>query len=417
MTAILGFLLGRSNFEPHGQCFAWDPGILSLLAGSDMLTALAYFSIPVALLYFVGRRDDLEYRWMFGLFAAFITACGTTHLFQVYVLWSPAYGLEGIVKAVTAVISVATAVALWFIMPKALKVPGPGQLRLLNTRLEREIARQDAAQLELIRARDELEERVLERTAELEATNRQLLLAKQRAETADRAKSEFLANVSHELRTPLNSIIGFSELMQTGAMGPIENDRYQEYVGDINEAGRLLLVILNDILDISKIEAGKLELEETEVALGPIANDCIDLVRERAAAAGIELSLAVDPTLPALLADRIRLKQIMLNLLSNAIKFIDGGGEVRITLTAAADGGVQLAVADTGIGIDAQDIERITEPFVQASSAATRRHGGTGLGLALVKQLVEMHDGMLSISSEPGRGTTASVFFPATRTI
>lgn len=417
MASLSEFLLGRSDFMPHGQCFAWEPGIVALQAASDLLIALAYFSIPMALLYFVNRRPDLEYKWMFGLFAAFITACGATHAFGVYVLWNPAYGLQGAIKAVTAVASVATAISLWFIMPKALALPGPRHLREVNAQLEHEIERQEAAQFELLRARNELEERVAARTADLEKANAELRDAKQRAEDADRSKSEFLANVSHELRTPLNSIIGFSELIKAEAMGPIGSNRYREYAEDINGAGQLLLEIISDILDISKIEAGRLTLEEEPMGLGAVASQSVAMVRDRAAEYGIEVSLEAEPDLPRLRADAVRLKQILLNLLSNAIKFIDGGGNVWVTIGSVANGDVQITVTDTGVGIAPEDLERITRPFVQASNATTRRHAGTGLGLALVKQLVEMHDGELTIDSRVGRGTVVRVRFPAMRTV
>jgi signal transduction histidine kinase len=410
MTSVSEFLLGRNDFMPHGQCFAWEPGILALHGISDALVALSYFSIPMTLLYFISRREGLEYKWVFGLFAAFITACGATHLFGIYVLWEPAYGAQGIVKAATATVSVATAVMLWFIVPKALALPGPVELRELNTRLEREVARQEAAQRELLRARDELEHRVQERTAELER-------AKLRAEAADRTKSEFLANVSHELRTPLNSIIGFSELIRSEYLGPIGTERYREYAKDINRAGRLQLELINDILDISKIEAGKLEFDEEPVALAELAADCVGMVQARAEEAGVDVSLDIKEGLPRLRADSVRLKQILLNLLTNAIKFTDGPGNVRVELRRQPGGQVQLVVVDTGIGIADDDIDRVTEPFVQAANASTRQHGGTGLGLALVKKLAEMHGAVFELESAPGRGTTARIVFPSERVV
>ncbi len=240
--------------------------------------------------------------------------------------------------------------------------------------------------------------------------------AKNQAEQTSRAKSDFLATMSHELRTPLNAIIGFSELIAAETFGPI-TPRYVEYARDIHTSGNHLLDIINDILDLSKIEAGKLELSEDAVDIGRVADACIRLVEARAQQNGIALRRDIAPGLPALRADARAVKQILLNLMSNAIKFTPEGGRVTFTAGLAGDGGLQAIVADTGIGMKPEDVPRALEPFAQIESTLTRRFEGTGLGLPLCRRLAELHGGTLTLESELGRGTAVTVTFPASRTV
>jgi len=244
-----------------------------------------------------------------------------------------------------------------------------------------------------------------------------LRLAKEQAELANRSKSEFLANMSHELRTPLNAIIGFSEVMLAEMLGPLGTAQYKGYAADIHESGRHLLNVINDLLDMSKIEAGKLALDESSITLAGIVRSCMRVVQERADAAQLRLAVRVPDDLPRLLADERLLKQILLNLLSNAVKFTPAGGEVSISAALEADGQLALAVADTGIGIAPEDTARALEPFGQIDSSLSRRYQGTGLGLPLTKALVELHGGTLALESRPGAGTVATVRFPPGRVI
>jgi len=237
------------------------------------------------------------------------------------------------------------------------------------------------------------------------------------AEFANRSKSEFLANMSHELRTPLNAIIGFSEAMHDEMIGPLGNPGYRDYAHNILESGKLLLSLIGDILDLSKIEAGKLELREDNVNVAEAVGACRKIVEGRARDAGLALETRMGGDLPRLWVDERSFKQIILNLLSNAVKFTPTGG--RVTVDAATDeaGRFILTVSDTGIGIAAEDIPKALSPFSQVENYLTRERQGTGLGLPLVNSLVEAHGGTLALESKFGIGTTATIVFPAERVV
>jgi signal transduction histidine kinase len=251
---------------------------------------------------------------------------------------------------------------------------------------------------------------------QLEAADAELVRAHAEAEAASRAKSEFLANMSHELRTPLNAIIGFAEVIQQETFGPT-GERYREYAGDIHGSGRHLLQVINDILDLAKVEAGQMLLHEARLDAALVMQGCLRLIKPRAAKSNVRLQTAFDAHLPVLLADEARLRQIGLNLLSNAVKFTKAGGRVSISTGLDGDGGIVIAVADTGIGMTDEEIAIALEPFQQVTSSLSRTNEGTGLGLPLTKTLVELHGGSLHITSMPGRGTTVAVRFPASRSL
>ena len=238
--------------------------------------------------------------------------------------------------------------------------------------------------------------------------------AKEAAEAASRAKSDFLANMSHELRTPLNAIIGYSEAMTARLFGPIAA-RYAEYARDINASGQHLLNIIGDLLDLAKIEAGRMELAEERLELRVLADEVLHLMRERAGKGGVAMTLDCRAGDTALLGDARAIRQILLNLVSNAIKFTTAGGSVSAAIAETASGGLELVVADTGIGMAAQDIPKALEPFGQVSGPMSRRHQGTGLGLPLVKSFAELHQATMSIKSQPGMGTSVSIQFPPER--
>ena len=241
--------------------------------------------------------------------------------------------------------------------------------------------------------------------------------ARSAAEEASQIKSQFLAHMSHELRTPLNAILGFSEVIKKQIFGPIGNERYRSYVADIFSSAQHLLRLVNDILDLSKLESGKVELSERELDLAGLIRDCIKLVKGQADQRSIHLAVELPGDLLAALiyGDELRLKQVILNLLSNAIKFSEDGQPVMVAVGRTKSGELAVTVKDSGIGMESADIPIALEPFRQLESALTRRFDGTGLGLPLAKTLVELHGGTLALKSAPGAGTTVTVLLPKER--
>ncbi|MGF1628995.1 MAG: PAS domain-containing sensor histidine kinase [Kiloniellaceae bacterium] len=244
-----------------------------------------------------------------------------------------------------------------------------------------------------------------------------LISAKESAELANRAKTEFLANMSHELRTPLNAVIGFSEIMESELLGPLGSSQYKSYAADIHESAQHLLTLINDILDVAKIEAGAHELRDEEVDPYDVVSAVERLVAERAKRAELTLTVTLQEKLPRLRADERKLKQVLLNLMSNAIKFTPEGGRVALAARYAPDGTFVFEVSDTGIGIALEDIPRAFAPFEQVDSRLSRQFEGTGLGLPLSDGFVRLHGGHLELKSEPGVGTRAIVTLPRDRVI
>ena len=291
------------------------------------------------------------------------------------------------------------------------------------------IAHEVAAQLAiaLVQARlhervkrqaEELERRVAERTHELRAANEQLRReseerqrAKAIAERASRFKSEFLANMSHELRTPLNGIIGFAELMHDGKLGPI-SDEQQEYMGDILTSSRHLLRLINDVLDLAKVEAGKIEFRPEPVDLAELVAEVRDILRTLAARKRIDVVTAIDPRLDGIVADPVRLKQVLYNYLSNALKFTPDDGRVTVRVAADGDDQFRIEVEDSGAGVAPEDIGRLFVEFEQLDASSAKRHAGTGLGLALTKRIVEAQGGHVDVRSTPRVGSVFSATWP-----
>jgi PAS domain S-box-containing protein len=525
MLTFFQKLFSSSDFMPHGHCYFWRPEIVWLNVISDALIALAYYSIPLSLVYLVRKRRDIPFPWLFWLFGAFIVACGTTHVLSIVTIWDPLYRADGVLKAITAIISVVTAVALIPIIPKALSLASPAALLAANALLEQEIAARREAEARLAEANREIEARVRERTAELgetverlresdgrlhtvlstapvilfatdasgvftfrggkgletfgprpgdwigkslvevykehpkvltgfrraiagEANDLELLIhdrtfdvrfaptrqqdgtvtgvtgitvdvtasiqarerlrdAMEEAERANNAKNEFLSRMSHELRTPLNAVLGFAQLLE------MRNTNVDDAasVRQILKAARHLLALIDEVLDISRIESGKLELTIEPVSLTETTQAALKLLAPMAQLRHIRLQ-GLPPETPDLHvhADKLRFHQSLLNLLANAVKFNKDGGDVTVTIVRRDDQ-VRILIGDTGPGIATRHLPKLFSPF-ERLDANERNIDGTGIGLALTKRLIESQGGQVGVESHVGEGSTFWIELP-----
>lgn len=422
------------RYQPREFCMLYEPGVIWLHVVADAGIALAYYSIPLALLYFVRKRSDLTFRWIFVWFAVFILACGTTHVMNIVAMWYAAYRFDGVLKLFTAVVSIITAGILWPLIPRALAIPSPAALRDANAGLAREIQVRRAAEESLRAMQAGLEQRVAARTSELQEAYQQLsaemaartaaeqerenLLARERAaraeaERANRIKDDFLATLSHELRTPIGAITNWVYLLRTGSGGPEE---LEEGLKVIDRSAHDQAALIDDLLDMSRIISGNLRLKMQPVELKPVLAAALQTVKPFAATKDVQVSLKLEATAVTVKGDAARLQQVVWNLLINAIKFTPKSGHVELLLAAKA-GWAELTVRDDGAGIDPGFLPRLFERFRQADSSMTRRHGGLGLGLAIVRELVESHGGTVRAASAGlGRGATFVVSLPTIET-
>ena len=388
MQAVVEYLFGAASFVPHGFCLLWRPDLVALHAGANLVIALAYFSIPLGMFIVQRRRRDLPFRGVFRLSALFILACGIGHLVDLATLWFPAYGLQGLVKAATAAISAITAVALWPLIPRIMALPSSTTLQQANTQLKAEVAecRQVEAKL--------MEDRSV-------------------AEEVGHTKSAFLASMSHELRTPLTAVLGMADLLADEHLG----ENASRYVAAIRRSGRQLLAVVNDILDFQRLEAGRLPLHEIDFKLDEVLEDVRSAMLPMAHERSVTLTVA-PPADIVVRGDAIRLKQILFNLVGNALKFtMRGRVDVLVEVEDRPRGDLNLCieVRDTGIGISAQDLALLFQPFMQADGSISRRFGGTGLGLTICKQLVLLMGGSITCESKPGEGSTFRFEVPLAR--
>ena len=416
MNEHLASFFYNGPFMPHGHCYLWTPGLLWLHVVSDALIVLSYYTIPVTLIYFVRRRQDMRFGWMFLCFAVFIVACGTTHLMEIWNVWHGNYWLSGGVKAVTAMASVPTAFLLTRLVAPALKLPSLADLEKLNAALAQEVATRSAAE-EAVRAFNaELEARVQARTEELRtlnAENERLLVseraARSEAERDSRLKDEFLATLSHELRTPLNAIYGWAQVLRVGAANP---DDLEQGLATIERSARAQRRIIDDLLDMSAIISGKLRMDVQRIDLALVVEAAVETMRPAANAKGIRLQTVLDPQARLISGDRDRLQQIFWNLLTNAIKFTPRDGRVQVLLERV-DSHLEVSVSDSGEGISAEFLPHVFERFRQQDASMSRRHGGLGLGLSIVRHLVELHGGTVQVKSGGSeQGATFVVALP-----
>jgi signal transduction histidine kinase/ActR/RegA family two-component response regulator len=376
---LLRDALDSSGFMPHGHCYLWQPDILWLHLISDSVVALSYFAIPLLLIYFVTRRNDTPFRGVFWMFSTFIVACGLTHVMGIIEIWKPVYRLSGLVKAATGLVSAATALAMVRLIPQALALRSPAEIQAINDRLALEVE---------------------ERTRELARANH--------------AKSQFLANVSHEIRTPMTAILGFSDLLLQGGDIAASPDERAAAVRTIRRNGEYLLQLINDLLDLSKVEAGALSVQLAPVDPARIVEEVAELMLIRARQTGVGLRVEYEGAIPQTIpSDPLRLRQVLINIVGNALKFTEQG-EVVLALGTerGAEPRLAISVRDSGPGIDAADLERLFQPFEQGDASITRRSGGTGLGLSISRKLVELLGGEISVQSEKGVGSEFRISLP-----
>ncbi|MEH2352941.1 ATP-binding protein [Nostoc sp.] len=386
MPTFFNYPFHSNGFIPHGHCYLWQTGLVWLHIISDATIAVAYYSIPFLLIYFISKRKDVPFNGVFLLFGAFIIACGTGHLMDIWTLWHPDYWVAGSLKALTAIISIYTAFALFYLMPQALTLPSPTQLEVINRALSTEIV-------------------------ERKRIEKELRLAEEVAQNSSQAKSEFLANMSHELRTPLNGILGYTQILQrTESL----SEKGRKGVSIIYQCGSHLLTLINDVLDLSKIEARKLELYPVDFYLPAFIDSVTEISRIRAEQKVIAFHVQLDSDLPTgIHTDEKRLRQVLINLLSNAIKFTNEGTvtfKVKVINQQLNSNGqtnykIRFEVIDTGAGIIPEQAQKIFQPFEQVGNQK-RQSEGTGLGLAISQNIVLLMGGQIQVQSEFGKGST-----------
>jgi signal transduction histidine kinase/CheY-like chemotaxis protein len=390
----LSDLFDTTGFPPRWHCGIWSDSLGWLHILSDIAVFGAYTAIPVVLAYFVLRKPDIPFPKIFWLFVVFIFACGFGHLIEAIIFWQPVYRFAGAVKLITAVASWATVIALVVIVPQALHLPG---LAKLNAELRGEVDERKRVETALRASEEKL--------ASLLESERH---ARGEAERANHIKDDFLSTVSHELRTPLHAILGYVQLMQLGEA----NAEQREGLTVIERNAKAQAQIIDDLLDTSSILSGKVRLAAKTIDVVPVVEAALDTVRPAAEAKNIRIEARLDAHAATVYGDSNRLQQVFWNLLNNAIKFTPRDGRISVDL-ARAHSSIEIRIADNGQGIAPEFLPFVFDRFRQAEAATTRHHGGLGLGLSIVKHLVELHGGTVTVESAGiGRGSTFTVSLP-----
>ncbi|MFO0899117.1 MAG: ATP-binding protein [Pirellulales bacterium] len=405
MTDFFSKLFDVADYPARWQCGRWTAGVGWLHILSDLAIFAAYAAIPALLIYFIRRRrDGLPATPAFWLFAAFILCCGIGHLIEASLFWYPAYRFAGSWKLVTAVVSWASVIALLRAAPQVVEMPGLARQSQVLKREVEECERVEAQQQQLISDLAVAQAQLEEQAIALEFQNRSLQEAQVRADAANLAKGHFLANMSHEIRTPMTAILGFADLLRDEC-----HDRplAMQSLDVIRRNGEHLLEVINDVLDLSKIESGRMLVEKIECSPADVVNEVHSLLQLRAGEKGLTFEVRLDPALPPQVrTDPTRLRQILLNLASNAIKFTFRGGVVLAArLVPGKQPELEFSVKDTGIGLTDEQLAGLFKPFTQADASTTRNFGGTGLGLTISQRLARLLGGALTVESQPGVGS------------
>jgi len=413
---FLSKLFETSYFMPHGHCYLWQPDILWLNVLSDGVIALAYFSIPLTIFYFVKKKRNVPFMGVFLLFAAFILACGATHVMDIWTVWTPLYRFDGVVKLVTAVFSIGTALVLIPVIPQAPSLRSPRELEEANRALEKENAERRKAEEELRKARNELEERVLARTAELARANERLKSEIRERELAQTRKEELLRQiesvnseladfahiVSHDLKAPLQGIGTLTDWLVDDFSDKL-GEKGVETLNLLKGRVRRMNALIEGILSYSKVGREKESIDNVDIR--ELLDDVVDTI---SLPENIEIELVSG--IETIYCDRTRLEQVFQNLLTNAIKYNDKE-KGKIKINCMKEGGhFKFSFSDNGIGIGEKYFEKIFQIF---QTLAPRDKGQTtGVGLAIVKKIIENYGGEIWLESEVGRGTTFYFMLP-----
>ncbi len=374
---------------PHGMCYEWDYRVIWLHVVSDGLIALAYYSIPITLVYFVRKRKDLVFNWMFVCFAVFIIACGTTHIMEIVNIWHPTYWLSGIIKAITAATSVVTAILLIRVIPQALALPSPEQMRKSNQALQSEIEERKKASLKI------------------ETLNQELVLQSSKLESANKELESFAYSVSHDLRAPLRAMTGFANALQEDFSDSLP-EQAKEYAARISKAAERLNRLTTDLLEYSRIT--NLEIKTEPVDMDRLVREAI---QEYPNLQGESGHITIEGPLPKVLGHASGLTQVTANLLGNGIKFVKAGESPQIVVRAESNPKTKLAriwFTDKGIGISPVNQARIFKIFEQIN--APSQYDGTGIGLAVVKKTIEKMNGNVGVESEETQGSRFWIELP-----